>query len=400
MKECNLDRRQFLKSAALSAATIGFSQQAMLQRAEAAAKATDYTQKIPHRPLGKTGDSVPILQIGTAQTLDQQYDKILHLLFREGVYFIDTALSYGWGSSQKAIANFASQIGGRQKLWITSKSSAWSLDGFVADIDKCLADLQTNYLDLFLRHSVSDAEDINRDFVQIGEKLKKSGKTRFFGFSSHGGDVVELLNKAAKTGGIDAILFSYNFRRYGHRELSLAMDNCKEAGIGLIAMKTMGAVPRDAEAVLNFKSRNFTLGQAKLKSVWADDRIDSVVVEMDSTRVARENIAAAKSEEQLTANEIHQLNRLAAMTAHYSCQGCSHLCEKAVNNSARIADSMRYLMYHECYGKTKAAKEFYHQIPMNNRSLTDQEISVAQSICPQGIDIRSRLELAQRILSS
>ena len=400
MKEYNPDRRQFLKSAALSAATIGLSHQAILERAEAATTKTDYSQKIPHRPLGKTGASVPILQIGTSQALDQEYDKILHLLFREGVYYLDTALSYGWGSSQKAIANFASQIGGRHKLWITSKSSAWSLDGFVEDIDECLADLKTDYLDLFLRHSLNDADAINRDLIQIGEKLKKSGKTRFFGFSSHGGNVVELLNKAAKTGGIDAILFSYNFRRYGHRELSLAMDNCKEAGIGLIAMKTMGSVPRDAEAVLKFKSQNFTLGQAKLKSVWADDRIDSVVVEMDSIKVARENIAAAKSGEQLTANEIHQLNRLAAMTAQYSCQGCSHLCEKAVNKSARIADSLRYLMYHECYGKKDIAKEFYHQIPIDNRSLTDQETTIAQSICPQGIDIKSRLELAQKVLSS
>ena len=99
-------------------------------------------------------------------------------------------------------------------------------------------------------------------------------------------------------------------------------------------------------------------------------------------------------------NEIHQLNRLAAMTAQYSCQGCSHLCEKAVNNSARIADSLRYLMYHECYGKRDVAKEFYQQIPINNRSLTDQETTIAQSMCPQGIDIKSRLELAQRILAS
>jgi predicted aldo/keto reductase-like oxidoreductase len=400
MKEYNPDRRQFLKSAALSAATIGLSHQAIMERAEAATTKTDYSQKIPHRPLGKTGASVPILQIGTSQALDQEYDKILHLLFREGVYYLDTALSYGWGSSQKAIANFASQIGGRHKLWITSKSSAWSLDGFVEDIDECLADLKTDYLDLFLRHSLNDADAINRDLIQIGEKLKKSGKTRFFGFSSHGGNVVELLNKAAKTAGIDAILFSYNFRRYGDRELSLAMDNCKEAGIGLMAMKTMGSVPQDAETVLKFKSQNFTLGQAKLKSVWADDRIDSVVVEMDSIKVARENIAAAKSGEQLTANEIHQLNRLAAMTAQYSCQGCSHLCEKAVNKSARIADSLRYLMYHECYGKKDIAKEFYHQIPIDNRSLTDQETTIAQSICPQGIDIKSRLELAQKVLSS
>jgi hypothetical protein len=400
MKACNLDRRQFLKSAALSAATIGLSQQALLERAEAATRKTDYSQEIPHRPLGRTGASVPILQIGTSQALDQKYDKILHLLFREGVYYLDTALSYGWGSSQKAIANFASQIGGRHKLWITSKSSAWSLDGFAKDIDTCLADLQTDYLDLYLSHGVNHADAINRDLIQIGERLKKSGKTRFIGFSSHGGNVVELLNKSVKIGGIDAILFSYNFRRYGDRELSLAMDRCKEAGIGLIAMKTMGSVPADAEAVLDFKSQNFTLGQAKLKSVWADDRIDSVVVEMDSTKVARENIAAAKSEKQLSANEIHQLNRLAAMTAQYSCQGCSHLCEEAVNKRAQIADSLRYLMYHECYGKTDTAKEFYRLIPMNSRSLTDQETRIAQSICPQGIDIKSRLELAQKLLSS
>lgn len=247
---------------------------------------------------------------------------------------------------------------------------------------------------------MGDADEINKDLIQAGEQLKKSGKTRFFGFSSHGGDVVALLNKAAQLGGIDAILFSYNFRRYGHRELSLAMDNCKEAGIGLIAMKTMGAVPRDAEAVLDFTSQNFTLGQAKLKSVWADERIDSVVVEMDSTRVARENVAAAQSEVQLSATEVHQLGRLAAMTASYSCQGCSHLCEKAVNNRAHIADCLRYLMYHESYGKTDKAKELYHQIPLHSRSLTIQETTLAQSVCPQGIDIKTRLELARKLLDN
>ncbi len=44
-------------------------------------------------------------------------------------------------TSQKAIATFASQIGDRHKLWITSKSGARSLNGFVEDIDECLADL-------------------------------------------------------------------------------------------------------------------------------------------------------------------------------------------------------------------------------------------------------------------
>ena len=86
------------------------------------------------------------------------------------------------------------------------------------------------------------------------------------------------MNHAARTGGIDAILFSYNFRYYGDLELDRAIDACKNAGIGLIAMKTYGAVPEDAEEVIQFTSENFTLGQAKLKSVWADERIDTVLL--------------------------------------------------------------------------------------------------------------------------
>ena len=238
MKPEKINRRKFIKTAAISAISAGFSDKLV-----AADQLFDLkTQKIPHRPLGNTGTSIPILQLGTAQGMDQEYDKIMHQCFREGVYYLDTALSYGWGRSHKAIANFLSQIRDRRKIWITSKSSAWTTKGFVEDIDECLEDLKTDYLDLYFKHSVSDEDDINQELVNIGEKLKKSGKTRYFGFSTHGGDIPEILQKAVKVGGIDAILFRYNFRSYGERALNLAIDACHKAGIGLIAMKTYAYV--------------------------------------------------------------------------------------------------------------------------------------------------------------
>jgi len=144
----------------------------------------------------------------------------------------------------------------------------------------------------------------------LGEELKAKGKTRFFGFSCHDGNVVELLNKAAETGGIDAILFRYNFRRYGDLALNRAIDACHRKGIAMLAMKTQGAVPKEIESVVEFRSQNFTLGQAKLESVWADERIASIVSEMDNVALVRENVAAARSEVSLTAEESHQLNQL------------------------------------------------------------------------------------------
>jgi predicted aldo/keto reductase-like oxidoreductase len=249
-------------------------------------------------------------------------------------------------------------------------------------------------------HGIDSVQMLDRPFLEVGEALRKSGKTRFFGFSCHGGNVVELLNKAAEAGGIDAILFRYNFRRYGDRELNLAIDKCKQAGIGLLAMKTMGSVPPDIEKVAQFRSENFTLAQAKLKSVWADERIDSLVSEMDSVQVAQENIAAAKSEVALTAEESHQLNQLAALTANYACNGCSHLCETALGKRGAIEAPLRYLMYHECYGKTERARELYNAIPPTVRGIDQAGLRRAAAVCPQGIDIAARLNLARTVLEA
>ena len=194
-------------------------------------------------------------------------------------------------------------------------------------------------------------------------------------------------------------MFRYNFRRYGDLELNRAIDACHRAGIGLIAMKTQGSVPRDLESVAGFRSENFTLGQAKLKSVWADERISSIVSEMDSVQYVRENVAAARSEKPLTAEESHQLNQLAALTSSYACNGCKHLCEKTVARDVAIAESLRYLMYFECFGKTDRARELYRAIPVAKREASADELLQACQVCPQGIDIPARLSRARELLA-
>ena len=70
-------------------------------------------------------------------------------------------------------------------------------------------------------------------------------------------------------------------------------------------MKVPGSVPRDLQSVAGFRARDFILGQTKLKSVWADERIDSIVSEMDSVQYVRENVAPARSEKPQTVEESH-----------------------------------------------------------------------------------------------
>lgn len=401
MMKNKIGRRGFLKTLAASmflAPTFNRSAEASAADSKTG-PAENVKGNMPVRKLGSTGTSISILQQGTSQILNPFYDKVLHLCYREGVNGLDTALSYGWGQSHRSIATFLDQIKDRKGVWITSKSHDSEPDDFLKDLDKCLDSLKTDYIDLYLMHSVSDTSMLSKEFLRAGDKARKSGKTRFFGLSTHS-NCAQVMTKAAKTGGIDAILFRYNFRYYGDKTLNLAIDASKKAGIGLIAMKTMSSISEDDEKVIEFKSKNFSLAQAKLKSVWEDERIDSIVCEMANVGEAKENIAAAKSVNRLSANELHQLNRLSALTASLACAGCSNICESGIEGDTRISDILRYKMYYEGYGKKEQARALYNQLPLKSRTYNRADVLNVQKRCPQGIDIAGQLKKAETLLKT
>ncbi|MBI2423996.1 MAG: aldo/keto reductase [Candidatus Hydrogenedentes bacterium] len=409
MKEDTIGRRMFMKQAALTGGGFGMlaagaagaqdeygaAPAAPQDSAPAAPIDLPEGTKVPRKPLGKTGREVPILLMGCSQKFDPKYDRRLHMAYKLGVDYLDTAQGYANGQSHKTLAPFLEQVG-RKNAWVTSKvhleGRVATPENFVKHLEEnCLPDLATDYLDMFFMHMVKDEALLEPEYIKMGDDLKKSGKAQLFGFSCHDGNVVELMNKAARVGGIDAIMFRYNFRQYGDMELNKSIDACKAAGIGLIAMKTQASVPEDLEKVIEFKSAQNSLAQAKIKAVWADDRIDSLVSSMQNVQQVQENVAAACSNTKLSMNEFVQLNRLAALTAAYACNGCSHLCEAKVQGNLKIAQQMRYLMYHDSYGDTETARALYAQLSPEERDFDGVDLSGAMAVCPQKINIAQRL---------
>ncbi|MBI2436071.1 MAG: aldo/keto reductase [Candidatus Hydrogenedentes bacterium] len=414
MTSDKMHRRDFMKNATLLGAGMTIVDAARLaaQEEESAppppAPAAGSTTEIPplagtvpRRKLGSTGEEIPMLYMGGSQKFDTKYDKLLHRAFKLGINYIDTAEMYAQGQSHAGVAVFQQQVG-RKNLWITTKAALTGTkmtpENYKTHLDKCLEELQTDYADMFFMHMIQSEDNLEPDFLKMGEEIKKSGKAKYFGFSCHHGNVAQLLQKAAKVGGIDAIQFRFNFRQYGDTELNNAIDACKKAGVGLLAMKTQSSIPNDIEKVVEFQSKNFNLFQAKLKSVWADDRIDAAVSGMTNVQVLTENAAAAMSPVQLTMNEFHQLNRLARLTAPYACLGCNHICESRIAGKLKVADALRYLMYHECYGDPETARLLYAALTPEERDFDGLDLSEAINTCPQGIRIDKRLRRAKELL--
>ena len=111
-------------------------------------------------------------------------------------------------------------------------------------MDQRLAALQTDYVDLIFIHAVGDHNfkvevewPKSKEFKETADAIRKSGKARFVGFSTHHANRDQILQNAAKGGFVDAIMVQNNPWIAADAKLNRALDACHKAGIGLISMK-------------------------------------------------------------------------------------------------------------------------------------------------------------------
>ena len=392
-----LTRRDVLAlgSSAASAALLGPA------LAPAAALAQDKTMpQVARRTLGKTGKKVPILLLGGAVGFDLRFDPKIAEALRFGVNYIDAADCYNGGTCEPAVASFHKRIRGRDKLWITSKSDEHDPRGFEATLGTSLKKLETSYIDLYFLHNLEDPKYLNEDLRKVVARAKQAGRLRHFGFSCHSSNVPELLQLAAKTPWVEAVMFRYNFRKYGDKELNRAIDAAYKANVGLIAMKTQGSEAGIRDAWKKFQKKGkWTKHQAVLKAVWADRRIAAAVSHMDNFEKLRQNIAAALDKQSLTQAESQELDRYAAATRSLACDGCDHICGSAVAAPVRIADTMRFVMYHDVYGEPEKARALFAKLPVQARNLAQVDFTPANRACPYGIDVAAHMKRALHVLA-
>jgi hypothetical protein len=184
-----------------------------------------------------------------------------------------------------------------------------------------------------------------------------------------------------------------------------AVDACREAGIGLTAMKTQGGgtIRTDSEAEIElagrFLQRGFTDKQAHLKAVWENPAIASICSQMPSLSILMSNIAAAVDRTELTSDERRLLHEHARQTAGSYCAGCADRCEGACGNLP-VADVMRYMMYYNDYGDRDRARRLFGELPAGIRGrLGREDFALAESRCPRGLPIGRIVREAMRLLA-
>jgi predicted aldo/keto reductase-like oxidoreductase len=396
-------RRAFLKSAAVAGgvAAIGSAEAAWAEEPQRA------SAPLPTVTLGKTGQKVPILGMGTSWEVAPSF---VQAALHAGVRYIDTSETYEGGNAEKTLGEVIERTKMRKDVYLVTKNSRGKVGGprafgtFEKRLTASLERLRTDYVDCYYLHGVESREigllrdpDVKAAF----EKLKKSGKIRFCGLSCHDRMLPEIVTAAAENGWIDQIMIQYNYRTMSADAVRRALDAASKANLAIVAMKTQGGAGgfRETNAAPKFKEfveKGFKKEQAAIKTVFSDQRVHAVVSEMTNRDMLRENLDASR-DHSLTMREQRLLEEHRVATAHLYCHGCGHHCEPAAGGVA-VADILRYLRYHEVYGKRQRARELYQALPAEARSLATADLPAAQAACPHGLPIVELLHRADRKL--
>lgn len=400
-----VSRRGFFRAAGL--AGLGGLAGASLLAPVAPARAESQAPKepLPRRPFGRSGIMVSVLSLGGMfDILNNRL--MLKMALDWGLNYWDTAEGYGGSRSEEGIGRwFAKNPDTRKEVFLVTKLQVKNQDDPTPRLEECLQRLHTDYVDLFFVHGIANFQEVTPQLQAWAQAMKKSGKIRLFGFSTHT-NMESCLAEAAAQPWVDGIMFTYNYRLMHQPAMQAAVEACHRAGIGLTAMKTMGGGPvkSDSEAEIKlagrFMQKGFTDHQAKLMAVWEDRRIASICSQMPNLTIMAANAAAALGQVQLGRAERDLLARYAKETRSDYCAGCNEVCSQALAQALPVSDVMRCLMYLQAYQDAGLARETFAALPAPLRgSLASADFSAAERACPRGLPIGRLMREASALLA-
>lgn len=396
-------RREFLQAGA--AATTAAAVLAGGAEARAQAPARPAADALPTRKLGKTGVDVTILNHGT--WINPALQILVRSAYANGVRMFDTAHSYG---SEPGLGKwFTDMPDVRKNIFLVTKDTPKTPKELIDQLDLRLADLKTDYVDLFFIHALGDAGIDKQldwpkspEFKETVEALKKSGKARFVGFSTHHARRAELLQNAAEGGFVDAIMLQYTPWLDTDSPLNKAIDACHKKGIGLISMKQIagqfadhmakgGVLDDVVKKVPMLQERGLTPYQGLLHAIWTDERISAACVSMRNLDQVKLNTAAARNYQPVKTADLHQLRDACLHHGQMLCADCDGRCSRAAGTTAALGDLTRYLTYYEFHGDREEARRQYAKLAHHEKDWRNADLDAAREACPNKLDFAALL---------
>ncbi|WP_029323832.1 aldo/keto reductase [Butyrivibrio sp. AE3004] len=277
--------------------------------------------------LGKTGIVVPQNGFGALPIQRDDMDTSISILRRAydgGMRYFDTARAYS--DSEEKLGNaFA---GMREKIYIATKTAAKTPDQFWKDLETSLEKLQTDYIDVYQFHMVTQCwkPGDGSGMYECMEEAKKQGKIRHIGVTSHR---IAVAMECVESGLYETMQFPFSYLA-DEKDIAL-VKKCEELDVGFIAMKGLaGGLITNSDAAMAFM-----LDYPNVVPIWGIQRMSEL----------EEWLNFFEKEPAMTGEIKDFIKREQAELSGDFCRGCGYCLPCAagieINNCARMSLMIR-----------------------------------------------------------
>ena len=346
-----------------------------------------------YNTLGKTGIKVPDVSCGAISFFEPN---VLRYAYDLGVTYFDTAEGYLRTKSETFIGQALKDV--RDKIAITTKhyydpQTQIKSEDIIKRMEASLKRMQTDYIDIAMIHGLSDLSFLENEELQAAySQLRKEGKIRFTGFSTHNPKIT--LKQALENDFAQVVLFIYN--HIEGKEVEPLIEQARRKGIGTVAMKVFAG--RKQGNLKSLISQDVSYPQAAIRWVLSNPNVDCCMVTMSSYSHVEEYVATSgKSLNRDDLKVIAEYQRQANNEyCRVSCQECLSSCP----DNVAINDVLRYKMYFEDYQMEKEASRYYVELKESKKPLNCCSCSgYCETACPYGLKVKEKLIHAHEILT-
>jgi len=240
-------RREFLQAATASLAWGGFGARALAMQ-----ETSD--GGIPTRPIGRTGERVPIVGLGgyhIGVPEEKEAIRIIHEAIDQGMTFFDNSWDYHDGGSEEVMGKALSTGGRRDKVFLMTKVCDRDYRGAKRHLEDSLRRLKTDRIDLWQFHEINWDVDPEWVFEKGGIKAaieaRRQGKVRYIGFTGHR-DPSHHLKMIDRAFDWDTAQMPINLLDAHYRSFQKdVVPACRQKKISVIGMKALcgGRLPKE-----------------------------------------------------------------------------------------------------------------------------------------------------------
>lgn len=343
----------------------------------------------------------------------QLSEKLIIRAIEAGVNYFDTA--YIYPGSEAALGEILARNHAREKVRIATKLPHYLIRS-QGDMEKLFSEelrrLQTDYVDHYLMHMLSDVQTWEK-LKAIGieawlQEKKGSGAIRQIGFSYHGN--ADMFCQLVDAYDWDFCMIQYNYMDEHSQAGRKGLQYAHAKGLPVWIMeplrggKLVSHLPQEALRIFDEYSVKHTPAQWAFRWLWNQPEVTCVLSGMNTLDTLEENLQTASQTQagDLTqADEEMLMQVVQAVNARMKvgCTGCGYCmpCPKNVDIPGTFAAYNR--RYAE--GKFWALVDYAMCTAMRKTSSAASNCigcGKCEKHCPQGIEIRKELQKAKNEL--